>query len=48
MHVSVLLSLAAFPDYYTDPDVSLGYGTGASSSCALLSGFAIGVWVSLL
>jgi len=33
----VCLSLAAFPHYCTDPDVTCGNG-----SCALLGGFAIG------
>jgi len=43
----VSLSLAVFPHYYTDPDVSWGR-VGVSFSCALLGGFAIGAWVSLL
>ena len=46
--VSVCLSLAAFPHYGTDPDVSWGMLGGATSSCALLGGFAIGARVSLL
>jgi len=45
--VSVCLSLAAFPHYCTDPDVTWGM-VGVPSSCALLGGFAIGARVSLL
>jgi len=40
----VCLSLVVFPHYCTDPDVGL---TGGMHS-ALLGGFAIGAWVSLL
>jgi len=43
----VCLSFPAFPRYCTDPDVSWGM-VGVPSSCALLGGFAIGSWVSLL
>ena len=45
----VCLSLAAFPHYCTDPDVTWRNGRG-SPSCALilLGGFAIGARVSLL
>jgi len=42
----VYLSLAAFPLYCMDPDVSWGMVGGAS--CALLGGFAIDARVSLL
>jgi len=42
----VCLSLAAFPHYCTDPDVTWGNGRGASS-CALLGRFAISAQVSL-
>jgi len=45
--VCLSLSLAAFPHYCTDPDVTWGM-TGVASSCALLGGFAIGARVSLL
>jgi len=45
--VSVCLSLAAFPHYCTDPDVTWGM-VGVPSSYALLGGFAIGARVSLL
>jgi len=45
--VCVYLSLAAFPHYFTDPDVSWGM-VGVPSSCALLGGFANGARVSLL
>jgi len=41
------LSLAAFPHYCTDPDVTWGNGR-VPTSCALLGGFAIGARVSLL
>jgi len=41
------LSLAAFPHYCTDWDVSWGI-QGVPSSCALLGRFAIGARVSLL
>jgi len=44
----VCLSLATFPHYCTDPDVTWGNGGGMLSSCALLDGFAIGARVSLL
>ena len=44
--VCVCLSIAAFPYYCTDPDVS--WGNRVPSSCALLGGFAVGAWVSLL
>jgi len=44
---SVCLSLAALPHYCTDPDVTWVM-VGVPSSCALLSGFAIGARVSLL
>jgi len=40
----VCLSLAAFSHYCTDPDVTSENGR----RCALLGGFAIGAWVSLL
>ena len=43
----VCLSLATFPYYCTDPDVTWGNGKG-STSCAPLGGFAIGARVSLL
>jgi len=43
----VCLSLATFPHYCMDPDVSWRMVRGASS-CALLGGFAIGARVSLL
>jgi len=46
--LSVCLSLAAFPHYCTDPDVSWGEWYGVHSSCALLDGFAMGARVSLL
>jgi len=45
--VSVCLSIAAFSQYFTDPDVTWGM-VGVPSSCALLGGFAIGARVSLL
>ena len=45
--LSVYLSLAAFPHYCTDPDVTMGNARGAPS-CALLGEFAIGALVSLL
>ena len=45
--VSVCLSLAAFPHYCMNPDVTSGNGRG-TPSCALLGGFAIGARVSLL
>ena len=45
--MSVCLSLATFPHYSTDPDVTWGNGRGASN-CALLCGFAIGARVLLL
>jgi len=44
--MSVCLSLAAFPHYCTDPDVTWENDRGAL--CALLGGFAIGAGVSLL
>ena len=44
----ICLSLAAFPHYCADPDVTWRNGTGVPSSCALLGGFAIGARVSLL
>jgi len=47
VYLSVCLSLAACPHYYTDPEVTWGNGRGAPS-CALLGGFAIGARVSLL
>jgi len=43
--LSVCLSLAAFPHYCTDPDVTCGGMVGVLSICALLAGFAIGVRV---
>ena len=43
----VCLTLAAFPRYCTDPDVTWGM-VGVPSSCALLGGFAIGAQVTLL
>jgi len=46
--VSVCLSLAACPQYCTDPDVTLGNGRGGPSNCALFGGFAINAGVSLL
>jgi len=46
--VCVCLSLAAFLHYCTDLDVTWGNGRGFPSSCALLGGFAICIWVSLL
>jgi len=47
--VSDCLSLAAFPHYCMDPDVTWGNGSGVlPSSCAQLGGFAIGSRVSLL
>jgi len=45
--VSVCLSLAAFPHYVMDPDVTWGM-VEVPSGCALLGGFAIGARVSLL
>jgi len=45
--VFVCLSVAAFPHYCADPDVSWGV-VGVPSSCALLGGFAIDALVSLL
>jgi len=42
-----LLSIAAFPHYCMDPDVTWGM-VGVPPSCALLGGFAIGARVSLL
>ena len=45
--MSVCLSLAAFPHYCTDPDVTWGI-VGVPSSCVLLGGFAITARVSLL
>jgi len=45
--LSVGLSFAAFPHYYTDPGVTWGM-VGVPSSCALLGGFAIGASVALL
>jgi len=44
----VCLSLAAFPHYCTNPDVTWGNGIEVPCSCALLGGFAIGARVSLL
>jgi len=47
----VCVSLAAFPHYCTDPDVTLGMAGVPLYSCevlALMGGFAIGVRVSLL
>jgi len=44
----VCLSLCAFPNYCTDPDVNWGEWYGVPSSCAQLRGFAIGARVSLL
>jgi len=44
---SVCLSLAAYPHYFTDPDVTWGNCRGATS-CALLGGFAIGARVNSL
>jgi len=47
--VFVCPSLAAFPHYCTDRDVTWGMvGARVPSSCALLGGFAIGARVSLL
>jgi len=43
----VCLFLAAFPHYFTDPDVTWEW-QGVPPSCALLGGFAIGARVSLL
>ena len=43
----VSLSLAAFPHYCMDPDVTWGM-VGVPPGCALLDGFAIGARVSLL
>jgi len=43
----VCLSLAAFPHYCTDPDVTWEM-IGVPPSCALLGGFAIGTRLSLL
>jgi len=43
----VCLPLAAFPNYCMDLNVTWGV-TVVPSSCALLGGFAIGAWVSLL
>jgi len=45
--VSVCLSVAAFPHYCTDPDVTWGM-VGVPPSCALLGGFAISARVSLM
>ena len=42
------LSLAVFPHYCTDPDVTWKNGTGVPSNSALLGRFAIGARVSLL
>jgi len=44
----VCLSLAAFPHYCMDPDVTWRNVGGVPSSCALLRGFAVGALVSLL
>ena len=44
----VSLSLATFPYYCTDPDVTWGNGKGVSPSCALSGRFAVAAWVSLL
>jgi len=44
--VSICLSVAAFPHYCTDPDVTWGM-VGVSPSCVLLGEFAIGARVSL-
>jgi len=46
VRVSVCLSLAAFPHYCTDPDVTWGNGSGVPSSCALIG--RIGAQVLLL
>ena len=43
-NVCVCLSLVTFLHYCTDTDVTLGM----TPSCALLDGFAIGAWISLL
>ena len=50
VRMSVWLSLAAFLHYSTDPDVTLANGRGCPPppGCALLDGFQIGAWVSLL
>jgi len=45
--LSVCLSLATFPHYCTDPDVTWGM-VGVLCSCALLGGFAVSARVSLL
>ena len=41
--VCVCLSLATFPHYCMDLDVTWGNGRGVPASCALMGGFAIGV-----
>jgi len=43
-----LFSLAAFPHYCMDSDVTWGNGRGVPCSYALLGGFAISAQVSLL
>jgi len=45
--LSVCLSAAACPHYYTDPDVTWGM-VGAPRICALFGGFAIGARIALL
>jgi len=47
LSVCVCLSLAAFPHYCTNSDITWGM-VGVPSRCALLGGFAIGARVSLL
>jgi len=47
VYVSDCLSLATFPHYCMDPDVTWGM-VGVPSSCALLGGLAVRAWVSLL
>jgi len=46
--VSLSLSLAAYPRYRTDPDVTLRNGKGAPLVVHYVGAFAIGAWVSLL
>jgi len=41
--VCVCLSLATFPHYCTDLDVTWGMVGGVPASCSLMGGFAIGV-----
>jgi len=48
VYLSLSLSLASFPHLLHGPICNFGEWYGVPSSCALLGGFAIGAWVSLL